>query len=188
MDSTPKGPVVMGWDTLQEQQTGFDVAGGEHAGGGQVLTSSLHRPPHLGAQSECLQSGKQEALHRTGSGMARGVGAGMLVQDSVGPERMKVPEPSPLMPQTAEQPSGPSTGLLSEFRARSPGRDDPEGSGQSPHGHHVKGLRVGGWPWPRKSSGLPGGAGKDRFPSQEEGRVSRHMPGGSTGGRVWAVT
>lgn len=31
--STHKGPVVTGWDTLQEQQTGSDVAGGERAGG-----------------------------------------------------------------------------------------------------------------------------------------------------------
>lgn len=74
-----------------------------------------------------------------------------------------------------------------EFRARSSGRDDPEGSGRSPRGHHVKGLRVGGQPWPGKSSGLPGGAGKDRFPSQEEGRVTRHMPSGSTAGRVWVA-
>ena len=122
MDSTHKGPVVMGWDTLREQQTGFDVAGGERAGGGQVLTSSPHRPPHLSAQSECLQSGKQEALHRTGSGMARGAGAGVFVQDSADPERKKVPEPSPLMPQTAEQPSGPSTGLLSRVQGPQPGQ------------------------------------------------------------------
>lgn len=28
---------------------------------------------------------------------------------------------------------------------------------------------------------------EDRFPSLKEGRVTRHMPSGSTGGRVWAV-
>ena len=144
MGSTCKGPVARGWDALQEQQTGFGGWRGACRWGPSLDQQPTPQPPRLSARSEHLQSGKQEALHRTGPGMAKGAGAGVFVQDSAGPERKKVPEPSLLVPQTAEQPSGPSTGLLPEFRACSSGRDDPQGSGWSPHGQHVKGLRAVG--------------------------------------------
>ena len=54
-----------------------------------------------------------------------------------------------------------------------PARERPKGSGSG----RGQGNQVG----------LLEEQAEDRFPSLKEGRVTRHMPGGSTGGRVWAV-